>query len=357
MRYSSFLIIVTSLLLSSCSGELTKQTHEFKDARTGLVVNSTTYPGDWEVISRPVYTLDQKIPTFLIQIQGPDNLKSFNTPIKFHISYENPQTMRFMQNSSTGSMMRQEAEVRQLMQEEAVPRLQNSGFSYQSDRETPEVKAYLMEQIQSGGSNMDLDLLSTVWTNGEGQIAMASVSKISQSQPFMYGETMTTWFYGIQYLFVDEDEFEATVSDMNAALLSTELNPEWQQYLSHLTQQRMQESARQHQIRMQNRQAAFDAHQRKMQGIYAAQEANHQSFMNRNFGTGSSSSQQSFLNMINEEETVHNPLTGENYQVDAGASQYWMDSDGNYIMNDDLFYTPNGDINLNNREWVQVQPQ
>ena len=119
----------------------------------------------------------------------------------------------------------------------------------------------------------------------------------------------------------------------------------------------MQEATRQHQIRMQNRQASFNAHQQRMKGISAAQDANFQSFMNRQFGEGSGSSQQSFLNMINEEETVQNPLTGESYQVDAGATQYWMDSDGNYIMNDDLFYTPNGDINLNNREWVQVQPQ
>ena len=48
-------------------------------------------------------------------------------------------------------------------------------------------------------------------------------------------------------------------------------------------------------------------------------------------------------------------MDGKNYQVNAFSSQTWMDSDGNAIQNDDLFYTPNGDINLNNREWVKVQ--
>ena len=91
-----------------------------------------------------------------------------------------------------------------------------------------------------------------------------------------------------------------------------------------------------------------------MRAISAAQDANHASFMNRNFGAGSDTGQRQFLNTINEQETVYNPLTGNNYQVNAGSTEYWMDSDGNYIKNNDLFYTPNGDINLNNREWVKV---
>ena len=106
---------------------------------------------------------------------------------------------------------------------------------------------------------------------------------------------------------------------------------------------------------MANRQASFEAHQRKMQGIWAAQDANHAAFMNRNFGQGSSTAQRDFVNMINEEETVYNPLTQQTYQVNAGSSEYWMDSEGNYIQNNDLFYTPNGDINLNSREWVRVR--
>ncbi|MFK7812179.1 MAG: hypothetical protein AB8B59_06770, partial [Maribacter sp.] len=83
-------------------------------------------------------------------------------------------------------------------------------------------------------------------------------------------------------------------------------------------------------------------------------DANHASFMNRTFGPGSDASQRRVVNMINEEETVYNPLNGNNYQVNAQSTQNWMDSDGNLIQNDDLFYTPNGDINLNNREWTKV---
>ena len=173
-------------------------------------------------------------------------------------------------------------------------------------------------------------------------------------QPLSYIDTMTLWMYSTDYMFVDEDHFTETISTFENALINSKENPQWKQYVAQLNQLRAQKAAQQHQINMQNRQAAFNAHQQKMKGIWAAQDANHASFMNRTFGSSSDTSHKNFLNMINEEETVYNPLNGKNYQVDAGSTQYWMDSEGNYIKNDDLFYNPNGGINLGNREWTKV---
>ena len=156
-------------------------------------------------------------------------------------------------------------------------------------------------------------------------------------------------------MFVDEAYFTETISTLENAIINAKENPQWKQYVAQLNHLRAQKAAQQHQVNMQNRQAAFNAHQQKMRGIWAAQDANHASFMNRTFGSGSDRSQQNFINMINEEETVFNPLDGKNYQVNAGSTQYWMDSEGNYIKNDDLFYNPNGGIDLGNREWVKVE--
>ncbi len=342
------------LVISICAcGGLGETEHSFIDANTGLTVSSSVYPSDWEVISRRTYTMDQKIPVFLIQIQGPDNLKAFNTPLKFHLSYQNPQTARFMMNSGMAQMIRPEANVRQISQEEVEARMKKSGFEYESDRDISTIVNYVNGKL-AGSNGMNLEPLATVWTNNQGQKALVTILKLSQQQPFMFNETMTTWFYSIDYLFAEEDDFEEAIVALERSLIQNQENPEWEQYLSHLTQQRAQVAAQQHQARMRNQQAAFDAHQRKMKGIYAAQEANHNAFMDRTFGSGSSSSHDNFINSIREEETVYNPLSGQNYQVDAGAKEYWMDSDGNYIKNNDLFYTPNGDINLNNREWVRV---
>ena len=342
-------------------GRLTKKTiktHEFRDARTGMVVSSIAFPGEWTVISKPTYTMDQKIPLFLMQIDGPHNLKSFNTPIKFYLHYQNPQMNHFVRQSPMASMLRAETSSQQLMNEEVNARMQNSGFTCIGEKSMPRAERYIRnEMAKNGVQNATMDYLATEWKNNKGQRALATVVKIAMKQP-LFNDVMTGWFYSVDYVFVDAPQFETVLDQMMTATENMKHNPQWKQYVAQLNHQRNQERMRQSQINHQNnmaaRQASFNAHQKKMQGIWAALDANHASFMNRNFGAGSSASQQNFVNMINEEETVYNPLNGKSYQVNAFPSQTWMDSDGNTIQNNDLFYTPNGDINLNNREWTKV---
>ncbi|MBW8244920.1 hypothetical protein K1F50_19090 [Muricauda oceani] len=349
-------------LSSALAPSSSTKTHQLIDARTGLVVNSTEYPSNWNVISKPSYTIDQKLPTFLIQITGPDHLNSFNTPIAYHVDYQDPQMAQLMYNTPYGKMIRPLAGPQQIFNEEVKGRMAKSGFEYLGEREQPEVTRYLRNKIASkSGMDTALSIYNTEWKNSKGQKAMASVSVISMEQPTVSGNMMV-WFYTVNYTFVDESAYEKTLELMKEATFSYRENPQWEEYVNRLGQQRARENQRraqlaaaQHQNRMQARWSAFNAHQDKMKGIWAAQDANHASFMNRNFGAGSDTGQRQFINMINEEETVYNPLTGNNYQVNAGSTEYWMDSDGNYIRNDDLFYTPNGDINLNNREWVRVE--
>ncbi|GEM_PF-1013415 len=334
-----------------------KRKHQFIDARTGLVVNSTSYPSNWQVISKPIYTMDQKMPLFLMQIQGPNNLKTFNTPMKFHIHYTNPQTAQWMQQySSTARMMRPMMNNQQIMHEEVNSRMAKSGFQLVGQKRIPRAERYMRNELnKSGAGQAQLDMYSTEWTNNKGQKALVNLVKIAMQQPLAFGDSMVMWFYSLDYMFVDDHKFDATIDELLTAAEATKENPQWKQYIAQLNRMRQQKAAQQHRLNMQNRQAAFDAHQQKMKGIWAAQDANHASFMNRNFGSGSDISQKRFINMINEEETVYNPSTGQNYQVQAGSTEYWMDSDRNYIKNDDYFYNPNGDINLNNREWTRVR--
>ena len=335
------------------------KTHQFRDIRTGMVVRSSEYPSSWNVISKPSYTMDQKIPLFLMQIEGPNNLKTFNTPLQIHFQFSNPQMAQYL-SPPLNQMLRPMVSNQQIHQNEVVQRMQNSGFTYVGQKAMPKVEAYLQTEIQKKGLGREqLEYLATEWKNDSGQRALASVVKIALSQPISQYDTMMLWFYSVDYAIVNESAFENTLEQLYQAAIKTKENPQWNQYVQQLRRQRQQQQAQQaaiaHRGRMNARWASFNAHQQKMKGIWAAQDANHASFMNRNFGPGSDVGQRQFVNMINEEETVYNPLTGKNYQVNAGSTEYWMDSDGNYIRNNDLFYTPNGDINLNSREWVKVK--
>ena len=340
-----------------------KKIHSLRDARTGLIVNSAPYPSSWKVISKPYYTMDQKIPSFLIEIQGPNHLMTFNTPTKFFASYQNPQMAQIMNQYGYGNMTRNIVSNEQLFKEEVDERMKNSGFSFVKQRNMPKEESFLRQRMQAKGfGQADLEYTASEWKNDKGQKALARIIKIAMHQTLAGSENMMIWFYNTDYIFVDEDHFEDTLNELLTSSMKIEDNPQWEQYMQQLkqqrayeNQQRMQIAGQQHQQRMNAQTAAFNAHQEKMKGIWAAQDANHAAFMNRNFGVGSDTSQKQFINMINEQETVYNPLTGNNYQVDAGSTEYWMDSEGNYIKNEDLFYTPNGDINLNDREWVKVK--
>ncbi|MEZ5104016.1 MAG: hypothetical protein R2757_05945 [Draconibacterium sp.] len=331
------------------------KTHEFKDAHTGLIVNSAEYPADWQVISKPSYTIDQKLPMFLVQIQGPHHLKTFNTPLTVYVSYQNPQTYQFMAQYGIPSVMqRPMISNQQIIETEVKERMEKSGFHFNGIMQMPKTVDYLHRKFKEGGSDVNSEITFSIWENNEGQKAMAMVTKAFMQQPLSFIDVMTLWLYTIDYTFVDLSYFDETINHLENALVNTKENPQWQQYYQQLIQQRALIAQQQCEQNRRSKEAAFNAHQQKMRGIWAAQDANHAAFMNRNFGSGSSNSQQQVINMINEQETVYNPLTGQNYQVDAGSAEYWMDSNGNYIKNNDLFYTPNGDINLNNREWVKV---
>ena len=146
------------------------KTHYFRDARTGLVVSSADYPSNWEVISKPNYTMDQKLPVFLTQIQGPNNLKSFNTPIRIHVSYQNPQTYQFMKNSYGANLHRAMVSNQRIIEEEVLPRMQNTGFKFIENIRLPKLENYLREKIRAeSGGQVRLEMVATVWKNNTGQ--------------------------------------------------------------------------------------------------------------------------------------------------------------------------------------------
>lgn len=332
------------------------KTHSFRDANSGLTVQTADYPADWQVISKPSYTPDNPFPSFAIQIQGPHNLKAFNTPLQMFVIYHNPQTNQYMaQFETSAKMMRPLPSNRQIIQDEVKNRMGNSGFQYKEDRQLPALENFLLQKTKQVTNDMNVDYTATIWENTTGTKAMVSVIKYYTHRQIGYNDGVTIWHYRLEYLFADAAYFEESVQHLQNATLNSQDNPKWNQYVQQINHQKMMASQQQFAQNQRNRQAAFDAHQQKMKGIWAAQDANHEAFMERSFGSGSDNSHQQFMNMIREEETVHNPLDENNYQIEAGASEYWMDSNGNYIKSDDLFYTPNGDINLNNREWVKVK--
>jgi len=344
-----------------------KKEYSFKDPKSGLLVSIAEYPSDWEVLSKAEYKNDPNIPAFRYQIKDNDGMQAFNTPLKLNYAGSDRQYEQMMRNMGVKNV-RSLMAPQQLVQYEIAPKLQGKGFSFDSARAFPELEQKSRKEAQKNmATPIELSITGTIWQNTNGQKALVILNYAKMSQASANGQSIIAWMYSTDVLISNEDEFDTNVADFIETNLETKPTPEWDNYMANLTAKRQEETRRQtqasnarmqqsaiaHQNRMAQKQASFNAHQQKMQGIWDAQDASHASFMNRNFGSGSSSGQQSFVNMIHGEETVTHP-NGNNYQIESGAKQTWMDNDGNYINSNDLFFNPNADNSLNNREWTNV---
>lgn len=345
----------------------TEKTHEFRDPKSGLLVSSVSYPADWEIQTRAEYKIDPMIPVFRYQIKDADGLQLFNTAMKLHYTSDDPQVERMMRNSGTNSVRRLMS-TQQLIQNEIAPKLSSKGFRHLETKAFPALEEKARKEARkSSNTPMDISIQGTLWENDQGQKALVILNYGKMTQATGNGASMTAWMYGTDVLISAQEDFDRNMDDFIQSNLRSEPSAEWDNYMAQLSAKRQEETRRQaqaskarlqqaaiaHQQRMAQRQASFNAHQQKMQGIWAAQDASHASFMNRNFGSGSSTGQQDFVNMIHGEETVTHP-NGTTYQIQSGAQETWMDADGNYINSNDLFFDPNANNSLNHIEWSKV---
>jgi len=335
------------------------KTHYYVDGKTGLVVYQREFPSDWEVVSKPTYDVDNDFPMFLYAIQDQKGLKSFNTPLHQYVAFQNPQYAQMMQNYGM-SNIRPVASASVIIANEIKPLMERDGFRFVSNREFPKLMAYInQKKIEMGfNNNMSINILATEWVNNNNIKGLATLTQVVLSYGNEMGmtEPMTIWNYQMDYLFAPSNDYEAALKTAISSSIKQIDSPNWKKYQAQVLNFRQQQQTAQHQQRMRNQQQQFNQHQQMMQERYAAQDASHERFMNNLRGTSTSStgyssdaSHQNFIDMIRGEQNVN--LEGKTFKVQAGAEKYWMNSDGKYIMSNDLFYNPNRDPIYNNQNW------
>lgn len=342
---------------SSNSSLITTQNHYFVDGKTGLVVFEKDYPSDWDILSQPTYNLDNDFPTFLYLMQNKNGMKAYNSPIYQYVAFQNPQYAQMMRAYGVNNE-RPLISPLAFIENEIKPNMERQGFKFLSQREFPEVMAYLEEQKKILGiQNVEFIAFSTEWVNDRNIKALVTFNQLvlNYDSALTGGEPMKIWSYQMGYFFAPANNYEKDLKIAIKADLNRTDSPNWQKYQSQVNNYRQQQRNVEHQNRMHNSQVQFDQHQRLMKDRYAANDANHARFMDNlrgtNAGSGYSSdaSHNNFIDMIREEQNVS--LNGKTFKVNAGADHYWMNSDGEYIPSNDQFYNPNRDPIYDSQEW------
>lgn len=333
------------------------KTHYFVDAKTGLVVYQKAFPSDWEVVSKPSYDLDKDFPIFLYRIQNQHGLKAFNTPMCQFVALQNQQYAQLMKNYGMNNI-KPVASLSFIVENEIKPIMERDGFKFVSNREFPELLTFINQKKKEMGlNNVSFNISATEWVNKENIKGLVMFNQVVFNYDTSMGmtEPMKIWNYQVAYLFAPNSDYEAAIKTAMDSDMKKIDSPNWQKYQAQVNNFRQQQQTAQHQQRMREQQRQFDQHQQMMKERYAAQDANHERFMDNLRGTSTSSgyssdkNHQNFIDMIREEQNVS--LEGKTFKVETGADNYWMNSDGKYIMSNNQFYNPNKDPIYDNQHW------
>ena len=385
------LLIATSFILSACVDEKktntlellvnsnqinTLQTHAFVDIKTGLTVVEKKFPSEWNVISKPNYDLDTYLPTFQYKIQSDNGLIGFNTNLRQFTSYDDANYAQMMKSYGLKNI-KPFVDATTIINQELVPAMQKIGFTKQKTYSEEKIRDFFFKKLSERGfeNNSTIAVLVSEWTNNTGKKAMTILVQFVLNSTDTNNPSYAVWNYGTDFLFAPEKVFEQEKTAFIATAINYKENPKWEEYRTFTMRERQIEADRQlkmqndranqqyayFQQRMQDQKAQFESHQNMMKERYAANDANHERFIN-NIRGGSSyvesnsadDNQRQFINMIREEQVVLNN-EGKKYLVEAHSDRYWMNSNGEYIKTDDSFFNPNGDLNLNNQTWELVK--
>ncbi|MEO6670202.1 MAG: hypothetical protein ABIN36_12045 [Ferruginibacter sp.] len=284
-------------------------------------------------------------------ITGPNGIRITDYPSKSFMDNYDP-SLQYAY-SQGGQQLRSMPGVEQLIQQDLVPWGAGRGLQFVKSYEIPEVskmdKWYSDQLFKAMPSRSDVGAFGTEWktTNGDPYFLLIHLN-VSTSQ------AMQTWYYYTSGLEADPEYFEAARKQFIFGLANMRYNLQPIMVYNQQEAQRVGQSWAVHNQRMAQNQANFEASQRAfVNKSNAINDAIMNGWKERN--AASDKNQEQFLDVINERENVVDPTTGQGYKVAAGANQYWMNSNGEYIgtkLND---YNPNLDDNMNQEKWQELK--
>lgn len=284
-------------------------------------------------------------------ITGPDGIKVTDFPLRSFMMNYNPALQQSY--AAAGQQMRAMPGVDQLVQEDFVPWANGRGLQLVRYYEIPEIskmdKWYSDQLYKAMPSRSDVVAIGIDWKSNEGTPYFLLVHlNVSTS------ESMQNWYYMVSGLEADPAHFETAKKQYIFGLSNMRYNLEPIMAYNQQEAQRVGQSWADHNRRMAQNQANFEASQRAfVNKSNAINDAIMSGWRERN--AASDKQQEQIIDGIYERTNVQNTETGQKYKVEAGANQYWMNRNGEYISTQLHDYNPNLDKNMNNVKWQELK--
>lgn len=310
------------------------------DTKANKLMASMPLPANWNISKRGKTLYD-----------GPNGIGVYFFPMKSYVYNSDPQMQQLYQQS--GQKMRRFISIEELITEDILPIARKEGSKL--------LKIYLVPDVAAADKEMDAMMYKAMPSQ---QIFRAAVSEWLDAKGKKYAlithqncaitEYMTTWSYFSHALDVPNGDYEKAKNTLIYALANTKYNPRYFDEYNQKEAQLSSASWAAHNSKMQQNQRNFDSWQKNhVQKTEAMNNASMAAYRSRD--EASDRNQNRFVNYIKDENTVTETSTGKRYQVETGGTQYWINSDGEYVKSDNPNYDPNRDQNINNKKWEETQ--
>jgi len=284
-------------------------------------------------------------------ITGPNGIAVTDfSPRNFMDNYDEALRQVYVQS---GQQMRAVPSMAQLVKEDFVPWAQKEGMQLVKFYEIPEVskidKWYSDQLLKSMPSRSDVTAIGIDWKKNDGTPYFMIVHLNASTT-----NSMQNWYYMASGLEANADYFEAAKKQYLFALANTRYNLQPIMDYNKQEAQRVGQSWAAFNQRVVQNQANFEASQR---AFVNKSDAINNAIMSgwKEKNISSDKKQEDFIDGIYEQTNVQNPETGQSYKVTAGANQYWMNNNGEYISTKLNDYNPNLDDNMNEVKWQQLK--
>lgn len=213
----------------------------------------------------------------------------------------------------------------------------------------PEVKRKVASMLSPGTQYEQLEIPFTGVRNGQsiqGRVDITHFGLPDYTGQISGGQVTVRLIMSTPTLFTSTEETAVKIDK------SFKANPAHGQLIAQIMSNTTKQidantaaNTRAHEQRMANMQQNFDAHQQRMSGMQQSFDQQNQQWMDRNFGSSGTSSNngygnhEQFIDQIYEQSTFADP-SGYNVHRDGQYNHWYTDGQGHYHGTDDINFDP-----------------
>ncbi|MFV0275602.1 MAG: hypothetical protein ACK5HY_00210 [Parahaliea sp.] len=310
------------------------------DPETGMSVARLPLPASWRELGK-----DSEF-----AYAGPDNIRVSQPGGALFYFSNDPQMQQIIQ--AQGNTLLPPMSIGEIIQKFFMPPAQQKGRTLRNTYELPQLVAAeqraFAQMYRSVAVRHEARAYALEWTDNQG---MSYVSVVTVNTN--YGPASGYWMFSSLYLQAPHAVFTGARDALINGLALRQHNPQWIAMKNQQAAQRSQQQQREHEVRMASIRPMGNTSTNVGNTYSEILDISHRGYKDRSAMTDIG--QQRAINGISEHTIIASPGSGQQYEVQSGSGQFWVNPhagpNGQYIGSDNPLWDPRLVPGMNQQPW------